>query len=121
MLGDAAGFIDPIFSSGVYIAMFSGKLGAEAVTRLLEQGGDGSRLFAAYERRIKSGMRVYWEMVENFYTTPFMEVFMEPRPKWDIAAAINAILAGDLEGNWRLKWRMRAFFGFRSNSTRSGM
>jgi hypothetical protein len=55
-------------------------------------------------------MQLYWEMVENFYTTPFMEIFMEPRPKWDIAAAVNAVLAGELEGGWRLKWRMRAFF-----------
>ncbi len=109
-VGDAAGFIDPIFSSGVFVAMFSGKLAAEAVLELLANGGDGSARFPAYERRIHAAMRIYWEMVENFYTTPFMEVLMEPRPKWDIAAAINAILAGELEGGWRLRWRMRAFF-----------
>ena len=109
-VGDAAGFIDPIFSSGVFVAMFSAKLASEAVLELLARGGDGSARFPAYERRINAAMRIYWEMVENFYTTPFMEVFMEPRPKWDIAAAINAILAGELEGGWRLRWRMRAFF-----------
>jgi FADH2-dependent halogenase len=109
-VGDAAGFIDPIFSSGVFIAMFSAKLASEAILELLERGGDGSDRFPAYERRINAAMRIYWEMVENFYTTPFMEVLMEPRPKWDIAAAINAILAGELEGGWRLRWRMRAFF-----------
>ncbi len=109
-VGDAAGFIDPIFSSGVFIAMFSAKLASETVLQLLAQGGDGSAVFPAYERRINAAMRIYWEMVENFYTTPFMEVLMEPRPKWDIASAINAILAGELEGGWRLRWRMRAFF-----------
>ena len=109
-VGDAAGFIDPIFSSGVFIAMFSGKLGAEAVLDLLATGGDGSARFPAYERRIQSAMRIYWEMVENFYTTAFMEVFLEPRAKWHLDAAINAILAGELEGGWRLRWRMRAFF-----------
>jgi FADH2-dependent halogenase len=55
-------------------------------------------------------MKKYWELVEQFYTTPFMEVFMEPRPKWDIAAAVNAMLAGDLEGGWHLRWRLRAFY-----------
>ena len=49
-------------------------------------------------------------MVDHFYTTPFMELFLEPRPKWDIPAAVNAVLAGELEGGWRLKWRMRVFF-----------
>ena len=109
-VGDAAGFIDPIFSSGVYIAMFSAKWAVEAIIPLLANGGDGTREFARYEKRINKAMRVYWEMVENFYTTPFMEVFMEPRPKWDIAASVNAILAGELEGGWKLKWRIRAFF-----------
>jgi flavin-dependent dehydrogenase len=109
-VGDAAGFIDPIFSSGVFVAMFSGKLGAEAVLAALDAGTDGMERFGAYEKRIHGAMQIYWEMVENFYTTPFMELFLEPRPKWDIAAAINAILAGELEGGWRLKWRMRLFF-----------
>ncbi|MBL9172259.1 MAG: tryptophan 7-halogenase [Verrucomicrobiales bacterium] len=109
-VGDAAGFIDPIFSSGVFLAMFSGRLAADAVLEALREGGDGTRGFAAYERRIRSAMRIYWEMVENFYTTPFMELFLEPRAKLNLAAAVNAVLAGELEGGWRLRWRMRVFF-----------
>jgi FADH2-dependent halogenase len=55
-------------------------------------------------------MRVYQEMVEGFYTKPFMELFLEPRAKLGIAAAVNAVLAGELAGGWRLLWRMRVFF-----------
>ncbi len=109
-VGDAAGFIDPIFSSGVFLAMFSAKIATGAVLRSLVAGTDGARSFAAYEKRIRSAMRIYQEMVDHFYTTPFMELFLEPRPKWDIPAAVNAVLAGELEGGWRLKWRMRVFF-----------
>lgn len=111
-VGDAAGFIDPIFSSGVFVAMYSGKLAAEAIHRSLgiDPGNDASSAFAAYERRIHRAMGVYREMVENFYTTPFMELFLEPREKWNLAAAVNAVLAGELEGGWRLRWRMRLFF-----------
>lgn len=109
-VGDAAGFIDPIFSSGVFLAMFSGKLATEAVLRSLAAGTDGARAFAGYEKRVRSAMAIYREMVKNFYTTPFMELFLEPRPRWDIPAAVNAVLAGELEGGWRLKWRMRVFF-----------
>jgi FADH2-dependent halogenase len=55
-------------------------------------------------------MTIYQEMVDGFYTTPFMELFLEPRAKWDLAAAVNAVLAGELEGGWKLRWRMKLFF-----------
>ena len=109
-VGDAAGFIDPIFSSGVFIAMYSAKLASCAVLEALNSGGNGSRQFPAYERRLQSAMGIYMEMVENFYTTPFLEVFLEPRAKWNLDAAVNAVLAGELEGGWKLRWRMRVFF-----------
>jgi FADH2-dependent halogenase len=109
-VGDAAGFMDPIFSAGVYLAMWSGKLAAEAVTASLAAGDDEMPRFGRYERRVMAGMKFYWEMVENYYTTPFMELFLEPRNKWQLAAAVNAVLAGELEGGWRMRWRMRLFF-----------
>jgi flavin-dependent dehydrogenase len=109
-VGDAAGFMDPIFSAGVFLAMFSGKLAAEAINRSLDAKDDGARRFAAYEKRVHASMQFYWEMVENFYTTPFMEIFLEPREKLNLASAVNAVLAGELEGGWSMRWRMRVFF-----------
>jgi len=109
-VGDAAGFMDPIFSAGVFLAMFSGKLAAEAVGESLKAGDDGTRRLAVYERRVHNAMKFYWEMVENYYTTPFMEIFLEPREKFNLASAVNAVLAGELEGGWRMRWRMRLFF-----------
>ncbi len=109
-VGDAAGFIDPIFSSGVFLAMHSARIAAHAIDDALAGGGDGAAGFVRYERRMRDALGIYSEMVEKFYTTPFMELFLEPRDKWQIAAAINAILAGELEGGWRLRWRMRLFF-----------
>jgi FADH2-dependent halogenase len=109
-VGDAAGFMDPIFSAGVYLAMHSGKLAAEAVSRSVDHDSDGCRALARYEKRVLRAMKFYWQMVEHFYTTPFMEVFLEPRDKFDLPAAVNAVLAGELEGGWTLRWRMRLFF-----------
>jgi len=109
-VGDAAGFMDPIFSAGVYLAMHSGKLAANAVIESLAANDDGLPRFAAYDRRVTDSMKFYWEMVENFYTTPFMEVFLEPRNKFNLPAAVNAVLAGELEGGWAMRWRMRVFF-----------
>jgi hypothetical protein len=39
-----------------------------------------------------------------------MEVFLAPREKWNLASAVNAALAGELEGGWRMRWRMHLFF-----------
>jgi FADH2-dependent halogenase len=109
-VGDAAGFMDPIFSSGVFLAMFSGKLAAEVVHQSQAANDDGKGRMVVYEKRFNAAMQFYWEMVENFYTTPFMEIFLEPREKFDLPAVVNAFLAGELEGGWSMRWRLRLFF-----------
>jgi FADH2-dependent halogenase len=109
-VGDAAGFMDPIFSAGVHLAMYSGKLAARAVIESLDAGDDGMKRLRKYERHVHRAMQLYWEMVEGFYTRPFIEVFFEPRNKFNLPSAVTALLAGELDGGWRVYWRMRLFF-----------
>jgi FADH2-dependent halogenase len=109
-VGDAAGFMDPIFSAGVYLAMYSGKLAAEVVLKSIASGDDGTARLRFYEARVFRAMKFYWEMVEAFYTTPFIELFMEPRHRYHLPDAITAMLAGELEGGWGMYWRRRLFF-----------
>ena len=109
-VGDAAGFMDPIFSAGVYLAMYSAKLAAKVVVDCVNAGDPGARRLKQYEKRIFRAMRFYWEMVEGYYTQPFMELFMEPRPKFNLPSAIVAILAGELDGGWGIEWRRKLFF-----------
>ena len=109
-VGDAAGFMDPIFSAGVYLAMYSGKYAADAIVKSLNAGDDGQKRFEQYEKRIFRGMKFYWDMVEAFYTTPFMELFMQPRQKFRLPDAIVAILAGELDGGWPINLRIKFFF-----------
>jgi FADH2-dependent halogenase len=109
-VGDAAGFMDPIFSSGVYVAMYSGRLAAKSVLEAFSEPARERNLLANYEKVTGRAMDFYWEMVEGFYTTPFMEIFMNPRDKWDLPSAVVALLAGELDGGWKMTWRMRMFF-----------
>jgi FADH2-dependent halogenase len=109
-VGDAAGFMDPIFSSGVFLAMYSGRLAAQVIGQSLAAGDDGSVRLKRYEKQIVRAMRYYWTMVEAFYTRPFMEMFIQPRIKFRLTDAIVAILAGELEGGWKIEWRRRLFF-----------
>ena len=81
------------------------------VARILE--GDRDRfteLVKRYEKRINRAMNYYLEMVEGYYTQPFLELFMEPREKFSLPAAITAVLAGELEGGWTMWWRRKVFF-----------
>jgi len=109
-VGDAAGFMDPIFSAGVYLAMYSGKKAASLVSEALAAGDDGRTRLPAYEKTVRNSMGLYWEMVEGFYTTPFMELFLQPRNKFNLPSAVTALLGGELDGGWKIRWRMRLFF-----------
>lgn len=74
LLGDAAGFIDPIFSSGVDIAMYSAVFAYEAILPLFLLGSwnDADEEFALsrYEIRVRRGMAVWAHGVELFYEFP---------------------------------------------------
>jgi FADH2-dependent halogenase len=109
-VGDAAGFMDPIFSAGVYMACYSGRLAAKNVLASLAAGDDGAARFRAYEKKVFKSMKFYWKMVELFYTKPFMEVLLEPRDGFLLTSAITAALAGELENPWRVRWRLWIFF-----------
>ena len=107
-VGDAAGFMDPIFSAGVYLAMWSGKIAAQTVSKSI-LSGDTSALHT-YDKRVMKAMRVYWRLVENFYTSHFVELFMQPKPPLDLPAAVVAVLGGELEGGFHIKWRLEVFY-----------
>lgn len=108
-VGDAAGFLDPIFSVGVYLAMHSGKLAANAISKCRTDRTVGGAQFRKYERHMFAVMKSYWSLVEQFYTTPFMELFFKPNPRWQIPDALVAILAGEIEGGWRIATRRMIF------------
>jgi FADH2-dependent halogenase len=109
-VGDAAGFMDPIFSAGVFLAMWSGKLAAETISEAQKTGETCGRAFASYEKRVRRGLTFYWRVVENYYTTPFMELFLHPREHFDLASAVIAVLSGEVEGSWAMRWRVEYFF-----------
>jgi FADH2-dependent halogenase len=109
-VGDAAGFMDPIFSAGVFLAMNSGKMAAMTINELLRTNAQPASRLQRYEKKLRDSMQFYWEMVHSFYTTPFLEVFFNPKERFKLASAVNAALAGELQGGLNLRWRMRLFF-----------
>ncbi len=110
LAGDAAGFIDPIFSSGVFLAVFSGELAADALHEVLDQPRKARSLFPRYEKRVNRAMDVYLRFVNAWYTKEFIEIFSSPRPVLNLPPAVNAVLGGNIGNEFAIKWRMWVFY-----------
>jgi 2-polyprenyl-6-methoxyphenol hydroxylase-like FAD-dependent oxidoreductase len=110
LTGDAAGFIDPIFSSGVFLAVFSGEKCADALNEVLDHPRKAKRLFPRYERSVNRAMDVYLRFVNAWYTKEFIEVFLAPRNVLGLAPAVNAVLGGNVGNSFPIRWRMWVFY-----------
>jgi flavin-dependent dehydrogenase len=110
LAGDAAGFIDPIFSSGVFLAVFSGERSADVLNEVLDHPRKAKRLFAGYERAVNRAMDIYLRFVNAWYTKEFIEVFLAPRNVLGLAPAVNAVLGGNVGNSFPIRWRMWVFY-----------
>src|SRR6266581_1423756 len=110
LAGDAAGFIDPIFSSGVFLAVFSGEKCADVLNEVLDRPRKAKRLFARYERSVNRAMDVYLRFVNAWYTKEFIEVFLAPRDVFGLPPAVNAVLGGNIGNSFAIRWRMWVFY-----------
>jgi len=113
LAGDAAGFIDPVFSSGVFLAIMSAEKAADTVNEALGDESRRHRLFRKYSRRVNRIMDMYLTFVNSWYSgKEFLEVFLNPTDTMQIAAAVNAVLAGNEGRSLAIKWRMWLFYFF---------
>jgi FADH2-dependent halogenase len=110
LAGDAAGFIDPIFSTGVFLAILSGEQCADALHQVLDNPRRRPALFRAYEKQLSRVMSKYLRFVEAWYRPEFIEVFTNPVEHLNLVGAVNASLAGNITNSFALWWRMEIFY-----------
>ncbi|HEY3662531.1 MAG TPA: NAD(P)/FAD-dependent oxidoreductase [Chthoniobacterales bacterium] len=110
LAGDAAGFIDPVFSSGVFLALLAGEQAADILDVVLDHPRKAPRLFARYERLLRRAMKGYLRFVDAWYSKEFIEVFLFPQDVLQIPPAVNAVLGGNISGSFAIRWRMSAFY-----------
>jgi len=101
---------DPIFSSGVFLAVYSRERCADALDEVLDHPGRGKRSFARYERSVNRAMDVYVRFVNAWYTKEFIEVFLAPRNVLGLAPAVNAVLGENIGNSFPIRWRMWVFY-----------
>lgn len=109
MAGDAYAFVDPIFSTGVFLAMHGGERAAELVDAVLRDPARESVLQREYRRGIDAGLRTFTWFIERFTTPTMRDLFARPRNHWQIEQAVISLLAGDVFDNPRVAPRLRAF------------
>jgi flavin-dependent dehydrogenase len=105
-IGDAGGFIDPLFSTGVHIAMTGGMLAAEALDATVS--GD-SAAFEAWETKVRAAAETFILAVQAFYRGPLVEHLFVADKHTALRRSITSLLAGDVYGDsiWLRDVRLR--------------
>ncbi|MEX2457573.1 MAG: NAD(P)/FAD-dependent oxidoreductase [Actinomycetota bacterium] len=81
LVGDALRFVDPIFSSGVDVALFSSLYAFETITRAWETG-DEATPFEEYQSRVETGVDVWYDLISTFYRLQTLVTRFATSPKW---------------------------------------
>lgn len=109
LVGDAATFSDPIFSSGVYLGLES----AFAASRAILGQSSGSPLSpkaqAVYNLSLSKRTKIIRELIDVFYSDSGFAVFMNPTDQFRLFAAVNSIVAGNTRPGFGVRWRYALF------------
>jgi FADH2 O2-dependent halogenase len=81
LVGDSLRFVDPIFSSGVDVALFSSKYAFETIKRAQETGDEKAAL-DSYQRRVGVGVEVWYELISMFYKLQALLTRFATAPRW---------------------------------------
>jgi len=94
VVGDAGSFLDPVFSTGVAIALESGLEGAQAMADGLTAGDLSARRFARFARRQRQRYKSFRRFVLGFYTPEFRDLFFAEDPPQRMFRALVSVFAG---------------------------
>ncbi len=112
LLGDAYTFIDPVFSSGVLLAMQSAFVGADTVDTCLRQPRQAAAAMKKFDRTMRVGPRIFSWFIYRVTNPTLRNMFMEPRNYFRVQEALLSVLAGDLFGKTRIGGPLLIFKGF---------
>lgn len=112
LAGDAGSFLDPVFSTGVSIAMESGIEAAEELDRALKDDRFTARSFAAFSKRQRKRYETFRRFVVGFYSPEFRDLFFDPHPPRHVFRAVVTVLCGRWNASLRTRILNHLFFGF---------
>jgi flavin-dependent dehydrogenase len=96
MVGDAFAFIDPMFSSGVHLALNSAMMGADVVEAYLRDSPEYRPRRREFDRTVRRGIDTFSWFIHRFTQPAFRDLFMSTRKPLKMEQAVLSLLAGDV-------------------------
>jgi flavin-dependent dehydrogenase len=110
LAGDAGSFLDPVFSTGVAIALESGVEAGRAMSEALARDDFGGLRFHSFSTRQRNRYRAYRRFVVGFYSRNFRDLFFQPTPPKPMFNAIVRLLAGYWDPPLASRLALEAFY-----------
>ena len=109
LVGDAFAFLDPVFSSGVYLAMSGAEQAAAVVDTALREPKREAALLRKLEKRQRAGMDRFSFFIYRFNGPVMQQMFRQPRNTWQLEQGVISMLAGDLFDTPKVLRRLQLF------------
>jgi flavin-dependent dehydrogenase len=109
MIGDACAFIDPVFSTGVYIAMTMGFWGADAVEACLRAPAHSAKVLKRYDSAAREILVGFTWFIYRIREPAMRNLFMSPRNWFRVEEAVLSLLAGGIFDSWPVRSRLYIF------------
>jgi flavin-dependent dehydrogenase len=109
LVGDAFAFLDPVFSSGVYLAMSGAEQAVDLADTALRDPSREAALLRKLEKRQRAGMARFSFFIYRFNNPVMRRMFREPRNIWQLEQGVISMLAGDLFDTPKVLWRLQLF------------
>jgi flavin-dependent dehydrogenase len=96
LLGDAYAFVDPVFSTGVMLAMQSAFVGADTIETCLDRPREALNALRTFDASTRHGLRVFTWFIYRVMTPALRQMLMNPTRHFRVQPAILSVLAGDI-------------------------
>lgn len=111
LLGDAYAFIDPVFSSGVMLAMHSAFVGADTVDTCLRHPQQAAAALKKFDHTMRMGPKAFSWFIYRVSNPTMRNMFMEPRNIFRVKEALLSVLSGDVFGKTPIHGPLLLFKG----------
>ena len=110
MIGDAHAFVDPVFSSGVHLAMSSAARGIDVAQAWLDGGGKlYQKACRNYQSETQRGLDTFVWFIYRFRMPAMAYLFSNPRNPFRLIEGVVSMLAGDVFSNRAVRRRLFVF------------
>ncbi len=109
LVGDAFAFLDPVFSSGVFLAMSGAEQAVAVIDEALRRPARERALLRKLEKRLRAGMARFSFFIYRFNGPVMSQMFSQPRNALQLEQGVISMLAGDLFDTPKVLWRLRLF------------